>query len=171
MSDTLSSEIKASLGWLFQDSLNLGTVVDSSLLEYRQLLADGMLADQADKIWHDARTLPAGASEDLVLSALPLSLFGDSVVIALANVRAILLINTATTAGEDLVVGGATSREWRGPLVASGDRLIVPADSCLLVVNKKSGWPVVAGLSDKLRVSNSGSGDITYKIAILGTSA
>lgn len=171
MADTLTSELRASLAWQFQDVVNLSTVTDSSLFDYRRTLADGTGADHADKVWHDQRTLAAGINEDLLLSALPVALFGNTLNIALVRVKAILLVNTATIDGEKLVLGGATSHEWLGPFAAFGNKLVVPADSCLLLVNKKSGWNVTAGAADKLRVANSGTGSITYKVAILGTSA
>jgi hypothetical protein len=171
MAETLASEVKVSLGWLLQDAGALGNVADSSQLSFHHAFANGTDTDQADKVWHDERTLAAGANEDLVLPNLPLSLFDNSLAIALANVKAILLLNTATDDGEDLAVGGATSHEWQGPFAAAGDKLVVPADSCLLLLNKKSGWTVAAGSADKLRIANAGSGDITYRIAILGTSA
>jgi hypothetical protein len=171
MSDTLTSEIKASIGWLFQDALDLSTVSDSSQLSYHQTFVDGTNSDQADKIWHDVRTLASGVHEDLTLSALATLLFGSIGAIALAKVKAILLVNTATTAGENLIVGGATSNEWQGPFVTAGDKLSVPADSCLLLMNKKAGWTVSSGSADRLRIANTGAGTITYKIAVLGTSA
>jgi hypothetical protein len=171
MADTLTSELKVSLAWLFQDVLNLSTVSDKSLLDYRQTLADGTGTDHADKVWHDQRTLAGGTNEDLALSALPVTLFANALNISLAKVKAILLVNTATTVGENLVIGGATSHEWLGPFAASGNKLIVPADSCLLLVNKRTGWNVTSGSADKLRIANSGAGSITYQIAVLGTSA
>jgi hypothetical protein len=171
MSETLSSEIKTSLGWLNQDALDLSIVSDSARLEFHATLADGTGADQADRVWHDVRTLTAGTNEDLVLSALPLAIFGDTLNIALAKVKAILLVNAAAVAGENLIVGGALAREWQGPFAAAGDKLVVPADSCLLLINKKSGWAVATGSADKLRIANGGTGDISYKLAILGTSA
>jgi hypothetical protein len=171
MADTLTSEIKVSLGWLFQDANSLSNVADSAQLNYHQAFADGTGDDQADKVWHDARILSAGANEDLVLSNLPLTLFDNSLGIELAKVKAILLVNAATDAGEDLVLGGAASHVWQGPFAAAGDKLVVPADSSLLLLNKISGWNVAASSADKLRIANAGTGDITYKIAILGTSA
>jgi hypothetical protein len=170
MSVSLLSEVKVSLAWLFKDAENLSTVVDSSLLDYHHKFTDGITADKADLVWHDQRTLAAGASEDLVLSALDSPLFANTLTIALAKVKALLLVNTATTPGEDLEIGGAPSDEWQGPFAASGDKLVIPADSSLLLVNKKSGWPAIASSSDKLRIANVGGGSITYKIAILGTS-
>lgn len=170
MADTLTSELRASLTWQFQDMVNVSTVTDSSLLDFRHTLADGTASNQADKVWHDQRTLSVGANEDLLLSALPVTLFGNSLSIALVRVKAILLVNTSTIDGEKLTLGGAPSHEWLGPFGASGNKLVVPADSCLLLVNKKSGWNVTAGTADKFRIANSGTGNITYKIAILGTS-
>jgi hypothetical protein len=171
MSVSLLSEVKVSLAWLFKDAENLSTVVDSSLLDYHHKFDDGISADQADLVWHDERTLAAGASEDLVLSALASPLFDNTLTIALAKIKAILLVNTATTPGEDLEFGGAPSHQWLGPFAAVGDKIVIPADSSLLFVNKKSGWPAVAAASDQFRIANAGTGDITYKIAILGTSA
>src|SRR5215475_8386208 len=103
MPDTLTSEIKASIGWLFQDSEPTGIVSDSSKLEFHMALADGTSINQADKVWHDERTVAGGGHDDLVLSALPVSLFDNSLEIELAKVKAILLVNLAESDGEDLI--------------------------------------------------------------------
>jgi hypothetical protein len=171
MAETLASEIKVSLAWLFQDASALSNITDTAQLDYHRAIADGTGAGQADKVWHAERVLSAGANEDLVLSGLPLTLFANSMTISLANVKAILLVNSAIDTGEDLIVGGAASHEWQGPFVAAGDKLVVPADSCLLLLNKIAGWNVAAGSADRLCIANNGTGDITYRIAILGSSA
>lgn len=171
MPDTLTSQIKASLAWLFQESLDLATVEDDAKLDYDRSFADGTGTDQADKIWHDSRTLAAGASDDLDLNTLTNSIFGSTVTINFAKIKAILIVNVATTTGEDLTVGGAASQEWTAWVGAGGDKVRVPADSCLLISNRKSGWAVTNGASDTLRITNTGAGPITYRIAILGTSA
>ncbi|MBI2826707.1 MAG: hypothetical protein HYX69_18705 [Planctomycetia bacterium] len=171
MSDTLSAEIDASLVWLFQDSLGLTTIADASRLEYSASLADGTGNDQADKLWHDLRSVAASGQDDLVLSNLPQTIFGSAVSIALAKVKALLIVNAATTVGEDLIVGAAASNPWGAPFGATGHQVRVPADACLLLVNKKSGWTVAAGASDKLRVANVGTGAISYKIAVVGVQA
>src|SRR5690606_25347007 len=151
---TLTSELKTSLGWLFQDELDLATVSDGSRLDYVLSLPSGTDSAQADRLWHDQRTLEAAAHDDLVLSALPQTLFGDTIHIALASVRALLLINLATDEDENLHLGGAASNLWQGPFAASGDKLVIPPDSCLLLVNKNAGWPVGAGSSDQLRIAS-----------------
>ena len=89
----------------------------------------------------------------------------------MTKIKAILIVNLATTAGDDLTVGGAAAGEWTAWVAAAGDKVRVPADSCLLISNRKTGWTVTNGASDTLRITNIGAGSITYKIAILGTSA
>ncbi len=171
MPDTLTAQIKASLHWLFQESLDLATVEDDAKLEYDESLADGTADDQADKVWHDSRTLAAAASDDLDLTALVHTIFGSTVTISFAKIKAILIVNTSTTTGDDLTVGGAASQEWTAWVAAAGDKVRVPADSCLLISNKKTGWTVTDGASDTLRITNAGANPVTYKIAVLGTSA
>ncbi len=76
---TLASEIKASIQWLFQEPLALATVGSASQVAYDGTLASGVVADQADRIWSDQRTLAAGANDDLDLTvarAIDLRRFG-----------------------------------------------------------------------------------------------
>ena len=72
MADTLAVDIKTSLSWSFQDQLSLATLFDVSKLEYATSLSDGTGANQADKLWHDQRTLAAVPNEDLDLTNLML---------------------------------------------------------------------------------------------------
>lgn len=171
MADTLSLNVRASLDWLFRETLDLSTVADGSKLEYSAAIADGVAADQCDKIWHDTRSLAAGASDDLDLNALTQTLFGSTVTINLAKVKFVLVVNTSTTAGDDLTVGGAAGQEWSAWAGGAGHKARVPADSCLLLSNKKNGWTVVNGASDTLRISNVGAAAVSYKIVLVGTSA
>lgn len=171
MADTLAVDIKASLVWLFQDTLDLSIVADVSKLEYAAALADGTAENQADRLWHDQRTVAASANDDLDLTALARTFFGSAVTIELAKVKVLLIVNMATAAGEDLLVGGAAAAAWAAPFGAAAHKVRVPADSCLLLTNRKSGWDVTNGSSDVLRIANAGTGDITYRVAIIGTSA
>lgn len=171
MADTLSTEIRAGVSWLFLDSLDLSTVSDASRLEYSVSLADGISNDQADKIWHDQRTLAAGASEDLDLTALSRTLFDGTFTTGVLKVKALMIVNLATTSGYDLTVGGAPAQTWVGPFGTAADKVKVPADSCLLLVNKKSGWSVTNSSADLLRITNTAAGSVTYNLAIVGTSS
>ena len=172
MSDTLSCEIRASLAWLFQDALDLSTVSDASKLDYSQMLADGVAADQADKIWHDQRTVAAGANDDLDLTALASSLFGGSLSISLAKLKAVLLVNTSTTAGDKLRLDSSVANACTGPFGGSAtSKIEIGADSALLLSSKKDGWTVTGGTGDILRLSNPGANAIIYKIVVVGTSS
>lgn len=174
MADTLTVDLKASLHWLYQEGLDLSTVSDSARFEFAKTLVDGTAADQADRLWHDQRTLAGGASENLDLTALTSSLFGNSLTFSFVRVKAVLIVNLATTANEDLAVGGAGSgaNAWSAPFKGNADaKVAVPADSALFLVNKKSGWIVVNGSTDVLKIANDGSGSVSYRIAIVGASA
>jgi len=171
MAETLSAEIKSSLVWLFQDTLGLTTIADASRLEYDAPLTDGAGGGQANSLWHDLRTVAVSAHDDLSLAALPQMIFGNSVSIDLVAVKALLIVNTETTAGEDLLVGAAASSPWSAPFGGAGHQVRVPADSCLLLVNKTAGWTVASGSSETLRVANAGTGPIDYKIVIVGIHA
>ena len=173
MADTLAIDLRASLTWLFSEALDLSSVNDQSTLEFDASLADGTGDDQADLIWHDERTLAAAASENLDLTALATVIFGGTVPINFAKVKAILIVNTSTTAGHELLVGGAgAGQAFATPFNNNVSAKVgVGPDSPLLLVNKQSGWAVTAGTGDILRVQNSGASAATYRIVIVGTSA
>jgi hypothetical protein len=171
MASALSIDLRASLTWLLQDALELSTITDVSKLDYAASLTNGIGAGQADRIWHDERTLAAAAADDLTLSALASSVFGNAVNVALAKVKALLIVCTTADSGTELTIGNAASHAWVGPFDAGTSRLLIPGDSALFLVNKQSGWSVGAGSTDVLRILNSGSGSATYRIVIVGTSA
>jgi hypothetical protein len=172
MPDTLAVDIKASLSWLFSEILDLTNVNDNGKLDYAQSLTDGVSADQADVLFHDERSVGNGASDDLDLTALIHSLFGSNVTYSFAKVKAILVVNLSTTAGDVLRVGGAGGSALASPFNGSATAQVeVPADGCLLLVNKKNGWTVTPGTGDVLRIQNPGGSAVAYRIAIVGTTA
>ncbi len=174
MADTLSTDVKASLAWLFQDQLDLSTVADTARLEYSRSLADGTGADQADKVWHDQRTVAASSNDDLDLTNLTSTIFGSTVTINFVKIKAILLINTSTTSGDELRLGGAgaVGNAFAAPFNGDQDAVVyVGADSSLLLSIISVGWTVTGGTADILRINNPTGNAITYRIAIVGTSS
>lgn len=172
MSDTLAIDVKASLAWLLSESLPLSTVIDNAALEYDESLADGTGADQADVLWHDERSLAASSNDDLDLTNLAMAVFGGSAAVDFAKVKAILLVNTSTTSGDVLRVGGAGAAAFSAPFANDDDAVVeVGPDSPLLLVNKKDGWSVTPSTAHVLRISNPGANAITYRMVIVGTSA
>jgi hypothetical protein len=174
MGDALSADVKASLNWLFQETLDLATVADAAKLEYSKNFVDGTATDQADKLWHDQRTPSIGTSENLDLTNLSNTIFGSTVTVSFAKVKALLIVNTSTIAGDNLVVGGAGGggAAWSAPFDGDADaKVVVPPDSVLLMVNRKAGWTVTNGSADILKIANAGTTAFAYRIAIIGTSA
>jgi hypothetical protein len=170
MSESLSVEIKASLAWLWEEALELSTLVDSSKLEVQAALSAGDGPGEADQIWHDTRTLAATSNDDLDLTALVQTIHGQSVSLGFAALKAILIHNTSDT--DALVIDSSVSNGLTAPFAASAtSKLEIPASSPLLLVNKLAGWTVTAGTGDVLRIGNAGSTEIQYKIVIVGTAA
>ena len=171
MAESLSVDVKTSLAWLFQDVLELSTVTDVARLEYAAVLGGAPANEPVDLLWHDERAIAAGADDDLVLSDLAKTLFGQAVAFSFARVRALLIVNLATVAGHDLWIGGASAEAWAAPFGTAADRLLLPSDSCLSWVAKRAGWEVEDGTSDTLRIANPGAAAVTYRIALVGESA
>lgn len=170
MTTTLRSTIDAQLGWSWRDRIGPFTVIDDNRLAFHQELSDGFEAWQADTAWHAAdQTLLAGQSTTLELAALGQTLFGQSIVIPLARVKAILVVNKSTAAGACLLVGGAGVDEWSAPFGMLGDTVKVMPGSPLLLANVRDGWEVEPGY-EALKLQAVG-GDVVFDIAILGVSA
>lgn len=169
MADTLAVDLLAKLTWNFQEVLDLSTLQDSMSLEYKKSLADGTAVNLADKIWHDKRTLAAGANETLDLNALVTSIFGSNVTINLVKVKALFIVNVLTVAAEDLVVGAAASTPFLGPLGGTTPTQRCEADSYLAWVNRVDGWSTSG--ANNLKIANAGAASNEYRIVIVGTSA
>jgi hypothetical protein len=169
----LSSELKASIGWLNIQPLALSNVTDSSTLAYDQTLATGVAAGQADQIWGFSETLGAGVTRNIVLSALNETVFGSTVALNMKKVKAILLLNLSTTSGDVLTLTPNSSNPFKAPFngQASPAGAVVGAASALLLASVIDGWATTTSSADSLALINPGSNPIAYQIAILGTSA
>ena len=169
MSINLHSTIHAELGWTWRNVSGETTVVNSNRLRSRLDLADGAGSDQANAVWHaEEQSLASAASTTLELDNLSQSLFGDTISLSLATVKAILIVNTSATAGY-LLIGGAAADEWYAPFAAAGERVKVMAGGQLLLAHPGDGWSVSAGVTD-LKIAAVDAA-VTYDIAILGTSS
>ena len=159
------AEIKASLGWNWNEA-----AVYSDRVDYAKSLADGNGDNQAEAAWHsESQLLLSAASLTLDLTALTRAAFGDSYSVTFLTVKGLLIINESTTGGGELLLGAATSDEWSEPFGADGDQIAVPPDSPLLLANRVAGW-TVDNANKNLRLAAVG-GDVTYSIAIIGTTS
>ena len=170
MTTTLRCSFAARLGWTWDDRVGASLITDSNRLDFDKSLAEGPGVDQADAVWHvEEQALAAGQSTTLELDALEQSRFGDTILVSLSRVKAILIVNRSTDSGRYLLVGGAPVDEWHAPFGAPGDTVKVMPDSPLLLANGREGWEVALG-NTALKLAAVG-GHIGYDVAILGTLA
>jgi hypothetical protein len=170
MTTTLRSTIQVQLGWTWRDIVGANVVANSNRLQLTQDLDDGAGANQADAIWDVVdQSLTAGTSTTFSLDALARGLFGDTITIALAKVKAVLVVNKNTSGSGHLLLGGAASDEWYAPLGASGDCVKIMPGAALLLACPQAGWDVAAGATE-LKLAAVGD-DVTFDVAILGVAA
>ncbi len=132
-------------------------------------LTSGTGADQADLMFADTRTLAASATENLDLAGSLTDAFGAT--LAFAKIKAII-VQAAAANTNDVVVGGAASNAFTGPLGGTDPTVAARPGGAIVLFAPATGWTVTAGTGDILKVANSSSGtSVTYSIVIIGTSA
>jgi hypothetical protein len=168
---SLSATLSLSAFAELTNALDLAT--GSVPLTFRRsaTLSTGTAAGQADKIFHDRRTIAASGSEDLDLAGVLTDAFGAT--LTFARVKGLYVAAAATNAN-NVVVGNASSNGWATLLNATGTLTLRPgaAVGAMAGVADGTGWAVTAGTGDLLHVANSGAGtSVTYDIVIIGASA
>lgn len=170
MTTTLRSTLQAQLGWTWRDAVGANVVANTNRLQWSQDLENGVGTNQADAVWDVVdQSLSAGTSITLSLDGLVRNLFGDAITIALAKVKALLVVNKNASGSGHLLLGGAVSDEWHAPLGASGDCVKIMPGAALMLACPQSGWDVAAGATE-LKLAAVGD-DATFDITILGVAA
>lgn len=167
MAKTLNGRVSLGALFNFVSGLDLSSVTDALARTWPFTFLNGVGADQANALWHDERTLGAGAAENLDLAGGLVDAFGAA--LTFTRIKAVL-IRAATTNQTELEV----TRPANGaPLFnAVGDGVTLPPGAAFaLVVPDASGVAVTAGTGDLLRIENMGSpGDsAVYDIILVGT--
>ena len=170
---TLTAAVQTRITWNNVDALDLSSITDQSALDVLKQIASGTAVDQCDVVWHDERSINAGANDDLVLSALTQTMYGSTVTKAFAKIKYVLIYVKSTTSGDKLIIKSSVTNSILTPFNGINTaQLVIGADSAAMpIVNKKDGFAVTVGTGDVLRINNPGAGAVTYQIAILGTSA
>lgn len=165
----LTSKLSLSITAELSNAFDMVTTVARLVYEKAIDLASGTAADQADRVFSDERTLAGSASEDLDLAGVLTDALGNT--ITFAKIRAIFIENLAT-GNNQVVVGGAASNQFVGPFGAGTHTVSVGPGGFLALVNRHTaGWTVTPGTVDLLKIANSTSGSINYRIVIIGCSA
>lgn len=152
-------------------ALDLTTITDPLQFRRAVSLTDGTAAGQANKVFHDRRTLAASATEDLDLSGVLLDAYGAA--ITFARIKGII-ISAAAANVNNVVVGAAASNQWVTLLNSTGTLTLRPGASFAALTGAAdgTGWAVTAGTGDLLKVANSGAGtSVEYDVIVVGASA
>lgn len=132
-------------------------------------LADGVGNNQANLVWSDTRTLAASTSEELDLNALPNPQPFSN--INMVKVKAILVVAAAGNTN-NVEVGNAAATQFQAGFGVATGRWVIPPGDVFLVTAQKAGWSSANGVSDKLKIANSGAGtSVDYTIILIGTDA
>lgn len=167
-----NTALSLQLGAVLNNSLDLGVNATAALAyAYSKQLQTGVGASQADQMFFDQRNIAASGTDDLDLTGTALQ-SALNVNIAFARVK-LLLIEALGTNVNNLIVGNAAANPWVGPFGAGTHTVQVrPGGLLVMACSDITGWAVVAGTGDLLRVANSAAGSaVDYKIVLIGATA
>lgn len=152
---------------------DLSKATDPLSVSISQSFADGVLANQFNRVFADTRTLTSGANERISLFNFGGAPITDPVGQALALTRVVMLLikNKNTTAGNKLVIGNdATAAAWVSPFAANTETIsIEPGGLLLLVAPSLAGYVVANTTNHLLKILNAGAGSVDYDIVVFGS--
>ncbi|MGH8968165.1 MAG: hypothetical protein ACRDXB_22960 [Actinomycetes bacterium] len=168
---SVSSTLSLAASVVQSRALDMTTAEDPLVFRQAVQLSDGTAAGQADRVFHDRRTLAASASEDLDLAGSLVDAFGQTV--EFARIKG-LYVRAASANVNNVVLGNAAATAWAALLGATGTLTLRPGAGVGVVAGEAdaTAYAVGAGTADLLKVANSGAGtSVTYDVVIVGASA
>lgn len=132
-------------------------------------LANGVAANQADRVFTDQRTLTASSTEDLDVNAGGLTdAFGTT--FTLAKLKVLLVCAASSNTNNVVILGDVNSV----PVLdtAATTHTIRPGGCALFSNPTLGGFTVTAATGDIIQVANSGGGtSVVYDVLMIGTSS
>lgn len=166
MATVFRSTLLAQLGWTWRDEQDRAGVTDSNQWSWRTALNEGTQPGESNAIWYAVgKTLASGASTEWLLDALSRPLFGKSIVQSFSAIKALWLANRSESGGT-LVMGGAASNPWLGPMGSGSNLLRIAPGGVLFTVHPGAGWGVSSSAKALKLAAESAS--VTYDIILLG---
>lgn len=167
MAVTFSGQLKVVLDAEQRNPLDLGSVRDNLLKDFSQVFTNGVGLDQANRMWHDQRTLAASATENLDLAASLVDAFGNT--LTFTRVKAIIV--RAVDGNTNSVQVTRPAANGVPLFMAAGDGIaLTPGAAFVAIFPDANGIAVTAGTGDLLTITNSAGGTpVTYDIVIIGT--
>ncbi len=169
---TLLTKLSLNIDANYKAPRDLSESSDPLLKAYSAALLSGVAAGQADKIFHDTRTLGASGSEDLDLAGVLLDAFGAA--ITFVKIKALIVSAAAGNTNNVLVGGVAAGLSSIILPQATGNVVVRPGATFAVLAGQAdaTGYAVTATTADLLHIANSGAGTgVTYDVIIIGTSA
>lgn len=169
MAKSMKTLITAAINAVTTNALDLSSGVDPLNELVKIQLLSGTGAGQADRVFHDQRTINASSNEDLDLAGSLTDPFGAT--LTFVELRAILIYAATGNTNNVRVTRPASNGV---PLfLAAGDGIDVPPGGLFQWACPADGKvTVTAGTGDLINVANSSSGTtVTYDVVIIGTSA
>ncbi len=166
---TLVTKISLGVVAALSSALDLASADSNLDLETAYRWASGTGANQADRLWHDTRTIAASSNEDLDMAGSLTDALGGSFV--LARVKAFAVVAASGNSNNvNVSRPAANGVPWA---LAAGDGVpIRPGGMLALAAPDATAYAVTAGTGDLINIANSGAGSsVTYKIVIVGASA
>lgn len=164
----LTTKLLLDLDADYTSPLDLSTTINSLGFTRQINLASGTGAGQADKIWHDERTLTASSSEDLDLAGSLVDAFG--VTLTFARIKGVVVYASPANTN-NVVIGNVTNGiiGWFG--AATHTISVRPGGLFTIFATDATAYAVTASTADLLHVANSGAGTgVTYDVAVIGSS-
>lgn len=141
---------------------------------FLKALTSGTGSDQVDKVFSETRTIAASGNFDYDLAGTLLDAYGS--VCTFVKVKLIAIFADPGNTN-NVVLGNAAATQFLGPLGAAAHTVHTRPGGISVLFAPGTAldstlWPVGAGATDLLRVTNSAAGTgVTYDIVIAGTSA
>lgn len=164
----LDTTVQLNVNALLYNALDLGVASAPLIKSYVIAMATGTGTGQADKIFHDTRTLTASGTEDLDLAGVLTDPFGAA--LTFAKLKAVLI--KAADANTNNVVLSRPAANGVPLFSAASDAISILPGGVFCWVAPGAGVTVTAGTGDLLTFTNSaGSTSVTYDVVLIGTSA
>jgi hypothetical protein len=165
----LKTDLLIQLTAVLTKVLDLSKPEDRASIIKRFDWASGILINQADKVWHDRRTIAASATDSLDLAGILVDPLSD--LLTLARLKMLLVVADGANVNNVNVTRPATNGV---PLfLAAGDGIPVRPNGALLwVAPDAAGVVVTPATGDLIDMVNSGAGSsVIYDVVIIGASA
>lgn len=169
---TLVTKLALNIGADYATALDLATATVPLLKTYAATLQTGTGAGQADRIFHDQRTLTASSTEDLNLTGVLTDAFG--VALTFVKLKAIIIAAAAGNTNNVLVGGVANGVASFLSPAATGIITLRPGATFAIFAGAAdaAGYAVTPATANLLHVANSAAGtSVIYDVIVIGTSA